>query len=429
MGKKICSYLRAYGVKIILYMIILPCMTLINGCDCNLNDLVDRIFGKADDLTEKVIASLDNAIGSLNATSANYQEILQKLINELPSKVQSTVTNEVSNLLNRTVAAAGAEFRCNADFLRIRVQQALQRIKAKFLKQPVPPIEPQLCTIVPLAIDMNLPPARRNKIEFYGYDFDVTTIQVLRVDGTRRVDVSDKLTQPTHYHMILNLGSNGVPINSNTSKIILRWNNRDISSISVIQPSPDICQTEYYTFQPASISFMPPHTEGDKEFAGHGPTVNCNVKLLVYGNRVIARVYMKARETKADWTTAEGTKEFTIYTADPNKTIEAIVSPTDASYSYTDNDCNVDEFPGSGPVRKFRFMGDGKGNDVGYHTRVDIDFNNIRLQLKQTGDCVSSATIRMLELQDALSPTLKQRIRTMHHIKFQAPKELPGCCD
>ena len=95
-----------------------------------------------------------------------------------------------------------------------------------------------------------------------------------------------------------------------------------------------------------------------------------------------------------------------------------------AAYSYIDNNHNVDEFPGTGPVSKFRFMGDGGGKDLGYHTRVDIDFNNIRVQLKETGDCVSSTTIRMLELQGAISKSLSTRARAMKHLEFIAPQDL-----
>jgi hypothetical protein len=392
---------------------------LFNGCN-----LIDKIFHKADPIIQQVTASLDFAIGSLNATSSNYQEVLQKLINDLPKEVQSTVTNEVSNLLNRTVAAAGAEVRCDVDFFRIRVQQALQRIKAEYLKQPLPPVEPQLCNVIPLAIDMNLTADRRNKLEFYGYDFDVTAIQVLLVNNNGQIDVSDKLAQPTHYHMVLNLGSNGVPVSDQSTKLVLRWNNRDISSIPIIQKNPPICQTSFFTFQPAEISYMPPLTRGDREFDGNGPDVYSSVNLINTGNSVIARVYMKAVETESDWTTGEGSRDFVIYNADPGKVIESIVTPTFASYSYRDDNHDMDNFAGTGPVFKFHFVGDDDGDDVGVHTRVEIEFTNIRVELKETGDCISSSMIRTLELQNAISPILLNRAKSMKAIKFIAPMDM-----
>jgi hypothetical protein len=321
------------------------------------------------------------------------------------------------------VAAAGAEVRCDVDFFRIRVQQALQRIKAKYLKQPLPPYEPQFCDVVPLAIDMNLSAERRTKLEFYGYDFDMTDIHVILVDGTNQIDVSDKLDQPTHYHMTLNLGSNGVPLSTNSSRIILRWNNRDISSVAVIQKAPVICETSFFQFQPNSISYMPPLTRGDKEFDGNGPNVYSSVNLINMGTQLIARVYMRAVETESDWTTGEGTRDFVLYTADPGKRIEALVTAGSSSYSYTDNNHDNDEFPGTGPVAKYTFSGDDDGDDVGFHTRVNIDFTNVRVQLKETGDCISSTTIRLLELQNAISPALLNKAREMKTIKFKAPNE------
>jgi len=397
-------------------LILLLIVLILSSCKLTkkIDDIINNIFGKTDDLTEKVLSSLDNAIGELNASQANYQEILQNLINELPSEVQSTVTNEVSNLLTRTVAAAGSEFRCDIDFLRIRVQQCLIRIKAKFLNQSLPPIEPQLCSVVPLAIDMNLEPSRRNKIEFYGYDFDITNIQVFLENNNNKIDVSDKLDVPTHYHMTLNLGSNGVPISQLSKRIILRWNNKDISTIAIIQPNPVICESSTYQFQPTSISYMPPLTRGDEEFAGHGPEIYALVSLKIENKRnLVANVYMRAKETKSDWTTAEGNKKFVLYTANSDKIIESIIGPNFASYSYIDNNHNMDEFPGSGPIRRFRFMGDGKGNDVGYHTRVEIDFNNIKLQLKDANDCISTYMLKSLQIQkpEAMSTSLKNIMR------------------
>ncbi len=83
----------------------------------------------------------------------------------------------------------------------------------------------------------------------------------------------------------------------------------------------------------------------------------------------------------------------------------------------------MDEFTGSGPVCKFKFMGDGSGDDVGFHTRVEVDFNNVRVQLKETGDCVSSATLRVLELQNRISPRVITKMRAMRHIRFIGPNE------
>jgi hypothetical protein len=88
------------------------------------------------------------------------------------------------------------------------------------LKQPIPDKEPALCNIVPLAIDASLVPDRLRWLEFYGYDFDTTPIQVFLQDTDYRYDVSQFLQMPTHYHLTLNLGSTGVPISPKSQKLI-----------------------------------------------------------------------------------------------------------------------------------------------------------------------------------------------------------------
>jgi len=257
-------------------------------------------------------------------------------------------------------------------------------------------------------------------------------VQVFHVVGSSEVNVTTHLDQPTHYHMTLNLGSSGVNLTSNSKRLILRWGGRNISTIAVIQPSPDICQTKFANRLPSNITVlpdlatMPGKSRGDREFDGHGPTMYCSVTLLNKGNKVDARIYVTAAETKSDWSYAKKDQVFTIYNADPGYVIENIVSPTFASQSYTDNDHNLDEFAGSGPVQKFIFNGDGSGNDIGTNTKVTIQFNALRVQLKETGDCVSSATLRSLELSGELSTKLKAAMKSAPStLRFVAPEEVP----
>ncbi len=403
-------------------------LVLLAGCD-----MIKSCQRIVPDISTEVIAALDRGITQLGLASADWQDILNEVIRDLPQGVQSTITNEVTNLLNRGIAASGAEVRCNVDFFRNRMQQGLQRIKAKFLGTDLPPLEPQLCSVVPLAIDMSLSANRRNKIEFYGYDFDMTDIQVIQVVGNREVDVSNKLDQPTHYHMTLNLGGTGVALNTNSKRLILRWKNQNISTIGVIQPSPDICETKFKNFTPSNLTVLPIHaakpgkSKGDLEFDGHGPTMSCNVTLINRSNRVDARIVVTASETKSDWTYGKKDQTFTVFNVDPGYVIEKIITPATASQTYTDNDHTLDEFGGGGPVQKFIFNGDGNGKDIGSNTKVTVQFNVIRLQLKESGDCVSSATLKSLELNGGVSKELKTFMDTeakKKNIQFKSPSEL-----
>ena len=377
---------------------------------------VDKLLGGLTNQTNKVVQTLDKAISTLNSQSANWQEVLNGLLNELQSDVSATIRGDISNLLQRTIAAAGAEARCDVDFFRIRVQQTLEQIKAKFLGTPLAPLEPHLCDVVPLGIDMSLNPDQRNNIQFFGYDFDMTKIDVFLVSAGVETNVSQYLDQPTHYHMTLNLGAAGAPVNTSSQRFILRWNGRNISSIAVIQAAPKICETEYHEFTPGNITFIPPRVgNGDAEFGGHGPSVYCSVTLINYGDHINARINMDARETKSDWTEAEGSNEFDIYHADPDKTIEKIVSPVAANIQYTDSDHEDDFYGGNGCISSFNFVGDTDGDEAGTRSNVTVAFNSIRLQLKEKGDCVSTQMLQMLYLQKRMSPNLLQQIRVLEN--------------
>ncbi len=402
---------------------------MLTGCDL-INKIKELIGVTVPNATEQAIAVLDRGINELGAASADWQDIMNKVISDLPDEIQSTIKNEVSNLLQRGIAAAGTEFRCNVDFLRHRMRQGLQRIKSKMLGTELPPVEPQLCQVVPSAVDMSLPQNRRNKIEFFGYDFDMTNVQVFLVSGSSEINITNHLDMPTHYAMTLNLGSSGVPLNAQSKRIILRWNGRNISTMAVIQPAPDICESKFDNFTVSNISVMPLHatmpgkSRGDKEFDGHGPRMYCSVSILNESTHLRARIYVTASETRSDWTYGKRERYFTIYTADPGFNIEKVISSTFASYSYTDNDHALDVFAGSGPVQKFIFNGDGSGNDIGRNTKVEIQFNTFRVQLKETGDCVSTATIRTLELEGNISTTLMDKVKATPQLNFVAPGEV-----
>ena len=394
--------------KIKIALLLGSCLLL---TQCGVNDWIDRLFS---DAATQAVNVIDNAIADLSFESANWREIMEKAIADLPSDIQSTIRTEMSDLLNRAIAATGAEIRCNTDFLRNRLAQGLQNIKAKLLNQKPPELEPQLCNVIPLAIDMGLSPNRRNKIEFYGYDFDKAKIEVLLENSNGTLDVSNRLDRPTHYHMTLNLGGTDINLSPRSQRLILRWNDRIISTIGIIQASPDICAARTVNELPSPVSYTPPHTRGDRDFDGNGPDMTTRVNLINKGNRVDAEIFLEAKETKRDWTTASGTTTVTLYTADPGWEIENIVGPTESSYAYRDNDHALDRFPGSGPVRTYTFMGDGPGDDAGVHTRVEVTFNRIRMELKETGDCISERAIRSAVENNMIS---KEKLMEIQKVK------------
>ena len=77
-------------------MIFVP--LLISGC--SIGDKIDKLTDKVSDVAGDTVATLDNAIDALDRNSASWQAVLQDTTAKLTSDAQSTVRNEVSDVLN-----------------------------------------------------------------------------------------------------------------------------------------------------------------------------------------------------------------------------------------------------------------------------------------------------------------------------------------
>jgi hypothetical protein len=131
----------------------------------------------------------------------------------------------------------------------------------------------------------------------------------------------------------------------------------------------------------APVSFRPPHTNGDQEFKGHGPNVNVSAQFFFRGDDLCLRIYMKARETVSDWTTAEGTLEYTMVRGFRRQFQIADGQTLSQAWNYTDNDEEDDASPvfseGS-VIGQFVCVGDTHGYDAGITTKVTVYFRPLR---------------------------------------------------
>src|SRR5438034_7599516 len=226
---------------------------------CGLKDLLNPFV----DAKTQALNEVNDAINALGATNADWEAIIKDLENKLPAAIDSTIKTEIANTLTRAEATAGTEFRCGVDFVADRAREHLLRVKAVLLGQNPPSVEPVFCEVVPLAIDMNLDPARRNLLEFYGYDMDTVNVQVLVQNSNGTKDITPRLARPTHYHMTLDLGGNPNPLTANAQKVLLKWSGSEISSMSVIQPTTPVCQSTVSPAMPQQpITFTPPKVHG-----------------------------------------------------------------------------------------------------------------------------------------------------------------------
>lgn len=366
---------------------------------------------------------LDDALAALNNASADWQRILEQLKEDLPKEVQSTIRVEVANLISRSIAQGGVEFRCNVDFIRVRVRQALERIKIKFVGGNPSPVEPGICQVVPIAVERVLVPDRIKQVEFYGYDFDQASDLKVTLEGTNgRQDVTSKLNRPTHYAMTLSFGATGVQLDANSLRFTLEWGGRNISTIAIIQPTTPVCRTRTERIQPNPVTYMPPHVAGgDKEFNGHGPTIISRTSLLVGSGSIRTQVYMLAYESNGnnqymqDYTKAEGSQIFPMYTAPSGWRILRVSPNSSIGHTYRDTNHTTDSFNmGDGIVRRLDYVGDIDGLDSGTNTKVDVTFNRLTIDLVETGDCVPASEVMTLKeaklIDDATFLRLKSSV-------------------
>lgn len=200
------------------------------------------------DPVKEAVAALDRAIWMVENESGDWRQILSETQSKLTADAQSMMVNEVNTAFTRAIATTGVEARCEADFFRNRLVQDLTRIKATLLHQQVPDKEPGFCQTSVPAVDVSLIPQRLKWIEFYGYDFEISGIKAYRQDGDQYVDVTGAcLSRPHHYLITVDLISKGCQLTQVSRRIVLKWKNKEVSSIHLSQlatpptvtPAPD----------------------------------------------------------------------------------------------------------------------------------------------------------------------------------------------
>lgn len=151
------------------------------------------------------------------------------------------------------------------------------------------------------------------------------------------------------------------------------------------------------------LTFVPPHTRGDRDFDGNGPKIECMAYMDVQPERIAVRVYMKAQEwknarPKKDYTTAEGWSPWTVAYRAPRGCMITHVgcSLSPAHIAYVDTDHETDWFqrsPGSF-VQSFQFIGDTKGDEAGTRTMVEVRFNHLKIETKPASSRIGKKTCK-----------------------------------
>lgn len=179
------------------------------------------------------IDTLNEAIRRLESNSESWQMILEESRDKLIQEGQSTLANEVSNVLSRATSDLGVEAKCYTDFLRDRTRDELIKVRATVTGEDLQ-LNPVFCAPTPSAIDMNLSPDRRPLIEIAGYNLTRDSIRVfLEHSQNPDSDVSNSLDNPTSYLLTITLDK--IPLDDNSERLRLELENGQKHTIGIIQ--------------------------------------------------------------------------------------------------------------------------------------------------------------------------------------------------
>jgi len=201
---------------------------------------------------QQAINTLQNGIDMLDRQSSAWQSTLMQVEADLFKQLNSTLANEVQNLVTRGIAQSGVEARCGADFLGHRMKEGLQAILAKLQGQTPALPKPTFCQVAPDRVDVSLTrsspgtPARIQVVSFFGYDVHLSTPQRVKAflhdsRGSEAEIPSSKISTPTAYELTVTVADGAIQFQPTSDQIILRWGNTTISSVAVVPGIPEKC--------------------------------------------------------------------------------------------------------------------------------------------------------------------------------------------
>ncbi len=349
---------------------------------------------------------LENTINDLNANAANFETTIRTAINEID---EYEIKAQLQDILNQAIFNTSSEIRCDIQFTQDYLIARIEAIMADIKNQPIPTILPQICTVSPSIIDMNLPISLRNKVEISGYalkeNFGKLSLFLIHTrPAGASTDITSKLSLSSNYKLIINLGTDGT-VNMFSDKFVLKCEDEVLSEIPVFQKIVEPCETRevQYANLPKLVLY-PVHkkspwvnSKGDKEFEGHGPCSEGWVRIYLKnsGTELWAKAGLTMWECpdnldriKKDYTYGDVTKEIKLLNVEQGWRIISINETTFDSFQNIDTRTGESELvSGSGPVTSYLIFGDTNTSDLGT-SRVEISFKPMRVTLEEIGDCI-----------------------------------------
>ncbi len=381
---------------------IVLCGTSVTFTGC---EAIKRFLKILPDILDNTNSILDEAVNNITANAENYATILQGAINDVKN---AHVKEQLEDALSLAIKNVSDELKCDIQFTGDYLIKRIRAIKAEYNNQPLPPQYPMICVVYPDAINMNLPANMRNDVTISGYFLKENRNSFklyLYSSGGLVADRTSDLSLSTDYKLKINLGSNGITLSQNSSKLVLKLDDEIISEIVVLQRQPEPCATKTWTYgNLPNIVVYPVHKDfpgrsgGDKEFSGHGPCVRASVTVFTRNNNreLWARCWVQMWEcpddiskSRSDYTYGDATEEIKLATVEDGFKIKRINITTNDDLAYIDYGTGIETRPGGGPVSQYRILGDTDGDDVG-ESWLEVSFRSINVTLIEIGDCIQN---------------------------------------
>jgi len=148
-------------------------------------------------------------------------------------------------------------------------------------------------------------------------------------------------------------------------------------------------QAKEYVIDPIRKGpYYPQKKGGDCDFNRHGPYVTLYARIFTSesNTQLKAEVKMTAKETKSNWSYAEGDWTVRLYTAESGWYIDSIMSmPTAVKANYTDSNYDWDLV--NTDLCNFEVLGDTHGDDIcgttSDDTQMYVNFKQIKIVLRK----------------------------------------------
>ncbi len=200
---------------------------------------------------QQTLDTLNRAIDALNAQPLAWKEVLNDSIKQLGATGKD-VAREVDTLLKDAAAFVGAEARCEVDFFRTRLKEALEYIRDKFkhdkFNGPMPPPPAGwVCHFNPdhLELEATGPGLWRAKdplVNVTGFNFTYAGLPTIELRDNNNQVVRSSTVNPayqTAYQIQLNVQPEDFQGIQPGGRLVLKWQDySDPNALSVVLPPP-----------------------------------------------------------------------------------------------------------------------------------------------------------------------------------------------